>query len=68
MPPVTQDSKPTPPVDERCGSGPIGTYGCACVTRDARNCALLRYGYTDNCGSFDERCECLCHQWEDEQP
>lgn len=43
--------------------GPAGTYGCACVSRDARNCMLLRYGYHD-CG--DARCECLCHSWDDD--
>ena len=46
--------------------GPAGTNGCACVSRDARNCALMRYGYRENCGSFDERCECACHQWSDD--
>lgn len=51
------------PAEERDTSGPRGTYGCACVSRDARNCALLRYGYHD-CGDF--RCECMCHEWGDD--
>jgi len=45
-------------------SGPAGTYGCACVSRDARNCTLLRYGWCGNFGAADAACECLCHQWE----
>lgn len=44
-------------------SGPTGTYGCACVSHDARNCSLLRYGV--NSDPDCERCECLCHEWSD---
>jgi hypothetical protein len=44
-------------------SGPVGTYGCACVSDNARNCLLFREGWKSNADSFDERCECLCHQW-----
>jgi hypothetical protein len=44
-------------------SGPSGTYGCACVTRDAAECASMRYGTHDD---PDARCNCLCHQWDDE--
>lgn len=42
--------------------GPRGTYGCACVDRDAVQCAAIRYGM-DHWG---EPCECLCHQWDDD--
>ena len=41
-------------------------YGCACVSRDARNCILARYGYVEH-DAGDGRCECLCHQWDDEE-
>ena len=43
-------------------TGSPGTYGCACVSRNAFACAELRYGYRD----LPEPCECLCHNWEDE--
>ncbi len=46
--------------------GPAGTYGCACVSDNARNCALFRSGYHINADGFEEHCECLCHQWRDE--
>ena len=39
--------------------GPRGTYGCACLDRDAVQCAAIRYGM-DHWG---EACLCLCHQW-----
>lgn len=42
--------------------GPRGTYGCACLDRDALQCAAIRYGMDH----YGERCECLCHQWDDE--
>ena len=51
-------------VPKHDASGPPGTYGCACVNRDARNCAILRYGY--NPDPDCQRCECLCHGWEDD--
>lgn len=44
--------------------GPRGTYGCACVSRNAKVCMLVRYGYAYL--DADERCECLCHQWDDD--
>lgn len=31
------------------------------ASRDARMCATLRYGE-----DADERCECLCHEWDDD--
>lgn len=43
-------------------SGPRGTYGCACVADSAHACAEIRYGYRD----LPEPCECLCHQWRDD--
>ena len=58
-------------------TGPRGTYGCACLSRDGRQCALLRYGWGDlgDLGDCDPRerdcdcreredCECLCHEWQ----
>ncbi len=49
-------------VDERNTEGPRGTYGCACVADSAHACAEIRYGYRD----LPEPCECLCHQWRDD--
>lgn len=40
--------------------GPSSTYGCACKSADAHACILLRYGC--DYGDPSERCECLCHQ------
>lgn len=41
------------------------TRDCACVSRDARECADQRYDrrYDDFDGNdeYDERCECVCH-------
>ncbi len=51
---------------ERDTWGPAGTYGCACVSRDARNCTLMRYGWCGNFGRADEACECMCHQWRED--
>lgn len=45
-------------------TGPRGTYGCACLDRDARECMRMRYGFI---GYSSERCECLCHQWDDDE-
>jgi hypothetical protein len=56
-------NEPTP---ERDTSGQRGTYGCACVSRDARNCILQRYGWCGNFGRTEEPCECICHQWSDD--
>lgn len=44
-------------------------YGCACVSRDARTCSRLRYGYyyeEDHSEDHGEYCECLCHEWDDD--
>jgi len=41
--------------------GPAGTTGCACVSRDARQCADMRYS-GDAEGYL---CQCMCHEWED---
>ena len=43
--------------------GPTGTHGCACRSRYAKQCASIRYGI-DHPG---EECECLCHEWDDEE-
>ena len=43
-------------------SGPRGTYGCACVSRNAFACAEIRDGYCEE----QRRCECVCHNWEDD--
>ncbi len=44
--------------------GPRGTYGCACVSRDMRECIRVRYrGLFDN---LHDHCECLCHHWRDD--
>ena len=48
--------------DEQSTSGQRGTYGCACVDHDSVQCAAIRYGM-DHWG---EACECLCHQWDDD--
>ena len=47
--------------------GPRGTYGCACVSREARTCLIVRYGYRESMTGSDERCECMCHQWDDDE-
>lgn len=44
--------------------GPRNTYGCACQRMDAHACILQRYGC--DCGDPSERCECLCHQWSED--
>ncbi len=50
---------------ERDQEGPRGTYGCACVSREARTCLIVRYGYRESMTGSDERCECMYHQWDD---
>ncbi len=57
-----------PLVDEpRDTEGPAGTYGCACASSSARLCTLLRYGRDiDDREQHDDDCECLCHQWRDD--
>ena len=53
----------TAPMDESTNtSGPRGTYGCTCMDRDSVQCAAIRYGMDH----YGEACECLCHQWEDD--
>ena len=54
-------------IDATNGSGPAGTYGCACVARAARTCVLQRYGYLGHFTRYAETCECLCHQWSDDE-
>lgn len=55
------------PEPERDKAGPRGTYGCACVADSARLCTLLRYGRDiDSREQHDDDCECLCHQWRDD--
>lgn len=52
---------------ERDQEGPRGTYGCACVSDSARLCTLLRYDRDmDSREQHDDDCECLCHQWSDD--
>lgn len=46
-------------------SGPAGTYGCACVHHSARMCYEIRYDLSP-LDEPEERCECLCHQWDEE--
>lgn len=40
--------------------GPRGTTGCACISRNALECAQQAY-YAGVAAR--ERCGCLCHQW-----
>lgn len=47
-------------IDATNSSGPAGTYGCACVSRDPRSCLVAR---SDSLPSLGEQCECLCHGW-----
>ena len=42
--------------------GPRGTYGSACLDRDSMQCAAIRYGMDH----YGEACECVCHQWSDD--
>ena len=52
---------------ERDQSGPRGTYGCACKSRDAAECHRMRYGIVAGDVSHGaEECYCLCHQWSDD--
>ena len=68
------DALPMPePVNEE---GPRGTYGCACLGRDARECMARRYPdsllgpQSDDEDEYRylsaERCQCLCHDWSNE--
>jgi len=55
------------PVDEQAGTGPPGTHGCACKSRDAAECHRRRYGIVAGDVSHGaEECDCLCHNWEDD--
>lgn len=67
-----------PPQEKRDTYGPAGTYGCACVSRDAGQCSRTRYGRLalgpcadDATDEYDylhsEECECPCHQWDDDE-
>lgn len=48
-------------------SGPRGTYGCACKSRDAAECHRRRYGIVAGDVSHGaEECDCLCHHWSDD--
>lgn len=70
---MTEANKPAQPLDfgstdqlghaapEHDTYGPAGTYGCACTSRDAMFCFDDRYGHHTG-----ERCECMCHQWREE--
>lgn len=55
--------------DEDAG-GPTDTKGagdgCACVHRSARLCAQIRYYSDDTDETGDDACQCLCHEWDDE--
>lgn len=54
------------PVDEATDAeGPRGTYGCACPSRDGRICITLRYG-EEAAEDLNDRCQCLCHEWDDD--
>lgn len=44
--------------DDTNAEGQPGTYGCACVDREAMRCASIRYGMDDP----GEPCVCLCHE------
>lgn len=50
---------------DRDTSGPRGTYGCACPSRDGRICITLRYG-EEAAEDLNDRCQCLCHEWDDD--
>ena len=52
--------------EPRDTEGPHGTYGCACVSCDARECVLMREGYRGDDAGYYDTCECLCHQWSDD--
>lgn len=47
---------------EQNEEGPRGTYGCACLSHDAVECAAIRYGMDH----FGEPCGCMCHQWSED--
>ena len=65
-----------PVEDETDAEGPRGTYGCACVSRDARECMERRHPeltlgpQPDDMDEYSymhaERCQCLCHDWSDD--
>lgn len=69
---MTEPNTPEP----RDTWGPSGTYGCACVSRDARECMARRYPeltlgpQPDDMDEYSymhaERCQCVCHDWRDD--
>ena len=65
---VPLDRRGSPLPDEGTNTcGPRGTYGCACVSRDAAECHRRRYGIVAGDVSHGaEECYCLCHNWEEE--
>lgn len=59
----------TTPATPTNTTGPRGTYGCACVSRDATECRRRRYGIVAGDVSHGaEECYCLCHEWDDDGP
>lgn len=44
--------------------GPAGTHGCACAHHDAVLCVAIRY---DDEADRNERCECVCHQRDEDE-
>lgn len=63
--------------ESKLAEGRKGTFGCGCRRRNARNCATVRYCYdvkeentapeTDENPRYPRICECLCHQWGDDE-
>lgn len=47
-------------------TGPRGTYGCACTHTDPWICAHRGCGYSTIDGA-GQHCECLCHEWPDDE-
>ncbi len=44
------------------------SVNCCCHTPDARSCAALRSGVSEEEIDKDDECECCCHEpeWEDD--
>lgn len=69
---MSQDPKP----EARDTHGPRGTYGCACLSLDARQCMARRYPelslgpQPDDLDEYSylraEPCQCLCHEWSED--
>lgn len=67
MPPGRQSAEAVPE-EVRAVGVQSGGRGCACVHHSARMCYEIRYDMSP-LDDPEERCECLCHQWdEDEEP